>query len=139
MIKKEQKKQKDGSIKTFIRVVEGYRPGPGLPPKQRAVKAFGYLEEQENAVAFMEMVEQFNANYKKEEPPLRIEVAQNALMYCENNRRQNYGFKFFEAVFNILGIDQFIEGYMKSHKFRGDYSPSEIFKFLVFLRILAPD
>jgi len=28
---------------------------------------------------------------------------------------------------------------MKSCKFRGEYSPGEIFKFLVFLRILAPD
>ena len=139
MIKKEPKRQKDGTIKTFIRVVEGYRPGPGLPPKQRAVKSFGYLEEQENPVAFMEMVEQFNANYKKEEPSFRIEVAQNALMYCETNRRQNYGFKFLEAVFSLLGIDQFIETYMKSRKFRGDYSPGEIFKFLVFLRVLAPD
>ena len=138
MIKKEQKKQKDGSTRTFIRVVEGYRPGPGLPPKQRAVQSFGYLEDQEDPVAFMEMVEQFNANYKKDEPSLRIEVAQNALMYCESNRRQNYGFKFFDAILNLLGIEQFIDAYMKSRKFRGDYSPSEIFKFLIFLRILAP-
>ena len=139
MIKKERKKQPDGTIKTFIRVVEGYRPGPGLPPKQRPIRAFGYLEDQENPVAFMEMVSQFNASYKNEDLPLRIEVAQNALMYCENNRRLNYGYKFLEAVYRLLEIDSFIEHYMSSCKFRGEYSPVEIFKFLVFLRILSPN
>jgi transposase len=139
MIKKERKKQPDGTIKTYIRVVEGYRPGPGLPPKQRPIRSFGYLEDQEDPRAFMEIVSQFNASYKSEEPPLRIEVAQNALMYCENNRRLNYGYRFLEAVFKLLEIDDFIDRYMKSCKFRGEYSPAEIFKFLVLLRILAPD
>ena len=139
MIKRERKKQPDGTIKTFIRVVEGYRPGPGLPPKQRPIRSFGYLEDQENPVAFMEMVNQFNASYKNEELPLRIEIAQNVLMYCESNRRQNYGYRFLQAVYDLLEIDNFIERYMESSKFRGEYSPGEIFKFLVFLRILAPD
>ena len=139
MIKRERKKQPNGTIKTFIRVVEGYRPGRGLPPKQRPIQSFGYLEDQEDPVAFMEMVSQFNANYKNEELPLRIEVAQNALMYCESNRRQNYGYRFLEAIYDLLEIDNFIGRYMKSCKFRGEYSPGEIFKALVFLRILAPD
>jgi transposase len=87
----------------------------------------------------MEMVNKFNANYKNEEQPLRIEIGQNALMYCESNRRQNYGYRFLEAAYNLLRIDSFINNYTKSCKFRGDYSPGEIFKLLVFLRILAPD
>ncbi|MDR0287479.1 MAG: IS1634 family transposase [Clostridiales bacterium] len=138
MIKKEKKLQPNGSTKTFIRVVEGYRPGPGLPPKQRAIRAFGYLEDQQDPAAFMDMVKQFNATYKNDDSILRIELPQNALMYCENNRRQNYGYKFLEAVYNILEIDSFINRYLKSCKFRGLYSPGEIFKFLVFLRILNP-
>jgi transposase len=139
MIKRERKKQPNGTVKTFIRIVEGYRPGPGLPPKQRPIRSFGYLEDQDDPVAFMETVSKFNASYRDEEVPFRIEVAQNASMYCENNRRQNYGYKFLEAVYNLLDIDNFIERYMKSCKFRGEYSPGEIFKFLVFLRILSPD
>lgn len=139
MIKREKKRQPDGTIKTYIRVVEGYRPGSGQPPKQRAVRAFGYLEDQSDQNAFMEMVKEFNATYKSDAPPLRIEVAQNSLMYGENNRRQNYGYKFLEAVYNLLEVDKFIEEYMKSRKFRGEYSPAEIFKFLVLLRILRPD
>jgi len=86
----------------------------------------------------MAMVEEFNANFK-DDVPLRIEVASNALMYSEENRRLNYGYKFLEAVYDLLKINSFIKGYEKSHRFRGDYSPSDIFKFLVLLRILRPD
>jgi transposase len=138
MIKKD-KVKRGGNIKTWVSVVEGYRPAPGAPPKQRTIKSFGYLEDQEDPDAFMAMVEEFNANYKKEEPPLRIEVPSNALMYSENNRRQNYGWKFLESVYSDLDIGGFIKRYEKTHKFRGDYPLGEIFKFLVILRLLNPD
>ena len=137
MIKKDRIKR-GGIVKTHVRVVEGYRPGPGMPTKQRTIKSFGYIEDQKDPAAFMKMVEEFNANFK-EDVPLRIEVASNALMYSKENRRQNYGYKFLEAVYNMLEINSFIEGYGKSHGFRGDYSPGDIFKFLVLLRILSPD
>jgi transposase len=137
MIRKDPKKR-GGVMKTHIRVVEGYRPGPGMPTKQRTIKSFGYLEDQKDPEAFLAMVEEFNTNFK-DDIPLRIEVASNALMYCEENRRQNYGYKFLEAVYDMLGIDSFIKDYEKSHKHRGNYSPGDIFKFLVLLRILHPD
>jgi len=137
MIRKDPKKR-SGVVKTHVRVVEGYRPGPGMPTKQRTIRSFGYLEDQEDPEAFMAMVEEFNANFKND-VSLRIEVASNALMYSEENRRLNYGYKFLEAVYNLLEINSFIKGYEKSHRFRGEYSPSDIFKFLVLLRILRPD
>lgn len=67
-------------IKTHVRVVEGYRPGKGMPTKQRTIKSFGYLEDQEDPEAFMAMVEEFNAKYKAENVPLRIEAAGTAKM-----------------------------------------------------------
>jgi transposase len=137
MIRKDPKKR-GGVIKTHIRVVEGYRPGPGMPTKQRTIRSFGYLEDQADPKAFMAMVEEFDANFKND-VPLRIEVASNALMYGEENRRQNYGYKFLEAVYNLLEINSFIKCYEKSHRFRGEYSPGDIFKFLVLARILHPD
>jgi len=87
----------------------------------------------------MAMVEEFNANYKAENVPLKIEVPGTARMYCEENRRQNYGYKFLEAVYDLLEIDSFIKDYEKSHRFRGEYSLGDIFKFLVLVRILHPD
>ncbi len=137
MIRKDPKKR-GGVMKTHVRVVEGYRPGPGMPTKQRTIKSFGYLEDQEDPEAFMAMVKEFNANFKND-ASLRIEVASNKLMYCKENRRQNYGYKFLEAVYDLLEIDSFIEGYEKAHRFRGEYSLGDIFKFLVLARILRPD
>ncbi len=138
MIKKDKVKRR-GSVKTWVSVVEGYRPAPGAPPKQRTIKSFGYLEDQEDPDAFMAMVEEFNANYKTENVPLRIEVAGTAKMYCEENQRQNYGYKFLGAVYDLLEIDSFIKDYEKAQRFRGEYSLGGIFKFLVLARILHPD
>jgi len=137
MIRKDPKKR-GGVMKTHVRVVEGYRPGPGMPTKQRTIRSFGYLEDQEDPEAFMTMVKKFNSSFKND-VSLRIEVASNMLMYCKENRRQNYGYKFLEAVYDMLKIDSFIDDFKKTHRFRGEYSPSDIFKFLVLLRILRPD
>jgi transposase len=138
LIKKDKVKRK-GNVKTWVSVVEGYRPAPGAPPKQRTIKSFGYLEDQEYPEAFMAMVEEFNANYRHENVALRIDADGTKRMYCEENRRQNYGYKFLEAVYDLLEIDSFIKGYEKSHRFRGEYSLDDIFKFLVLVRILHPD
>lgn len=139
MIKIDKRIKKDGSTRTQVRVVEGYRPGPGIPTKQRTIRDFGCLEDQEDPDAFMAMVEEFNARYRAENVPLRIEAAGSARMYCQENRRQNYGYKFLEAICDLLEIESFIKGYEKKHRFRGEYSLADIFKFLVLTRILHPD
>jgi hypothetical protein len=138
MIRKDSKTFKDGSVKTQVRVVEGYRPGPALPPKQRTIKDFGYLEDQPDQEAFMATVSEFNSSFKNNQR-LRLEVQVNAKMYCESNRRQNYGYKFLEAIYERLKIGRFIEDYLDTRGFKGEYSASDIFKFLVLLRILNPD
>jgi transposase len=138
MIRKDLKTFKDGSVKTQIRVVEGYRPGPGLPPKQRTIKDFGYLEDNENQEEFMAVVAEFNASFKKD-VSLRIEVPSNAKMYCGTNRRHNYGYKFLEAVYDKLEIGAFIDDYVKKNRLKNEYSPAYIFKFLILTRVLFPD
>jgi len=138
LIKKDKVKRR-GNIKTWVSVVEGYRPAPGAPPKQRTIRSFGYLEDQEDPDAFMAMVEEFNTNYKNDNVALKIEAEGTARMYGKENRRHNYGYKFLEAVYNRLGIDSFIQEYRKQSKFRGSYSPLEIFRFLVLTRLLNPD
>jgi len=138
MIRKD-KIKRGGKLKTQVRVVEGYRPGPRQATKQRTIKSFGYLEDQADPAAFMAEVEHFNATYKEQNTPLRIEAESTARMYGAENRRQNYGYKFLEAVYDMLNIDVFIKQHLAISNFRGEYSPSEIFKFLVLLRILSPD
>ena len=40
MISKHKIKYKNGTVKTNVRIVEGYRPTPGAPPKQRQLKHY---------------------------------------------------------------------------------------------------
>lgn len=139
MIKIDKRTNKDGTTRTQIRVVEGYRPGPSMPTKQRTIKDFGCLEDQKDKEAFMDMVKEFNATYRKENVPLKIEALGTEVMYSPTNRRLNYGYKFLETVYDKLMIGSFIKDYKKSKRFKGDYLPEDIFKFLVFSRILNPD
>ena len=138
MIRKDKKVYKNGAVKTQVRVVEGYRPGPGLPPKQRTIKNFGYLEDHEDREAFLAMVAEFDANCRKE-PVTRIEVPSTTKMYSPCNRLHNYGYRYVEAVYDCLDVDGFIDGFASSAGYRGDVPLSVIFKFLVLMRIMAPD
>ena len=69
MIRKDKKTFKDGTVKTQIRVTEGYRPYPNSSPKQRTVKSFGYLEEQTDLEAFWNEVNACNNSLKKKKDP----------------------------------------------------------------------
>ena len=42
-------------------------------------------------------------------------------------------------MYDKLEINKYIESYLKEHKFKGEYFPANIFKFLVMLRLLASD
>ena len=133
MIKKDRKVFPDGSVKTYIRVMESYRPGPGREATKRTLKSFGYLEEQADPEAFMREVEAYDAD-----PGNREQISSNK-MYSGQNRLYNYGFKYLESVYDLLGISDFIQQYEASGRFRGRYSIDEIFKLLTVLRLLAPD
>ena len=137
MIRKDKKTFKDGSVKTQIRVTEGYRPFPNSSPKQRTIKSFGYLEDQEDQDAFWKEVHACNDSLKKKRD-LRIEIPVSEMMYTKNNRLLNYGYKFLESVYQLLDITAFIKQYQKSSGFRGKYSLDQIFSYLIIDRILYP-
>lgn len=137
MIRKDKKTFKDGSVKTQIRVTEGYRPYPNASPKQRTVKSFGYLEDQTDVEAFWKEVNACNDSLRHKRD-LRIEIPVSERMYSENNRVLNYGYKFPESVYHLLGIDTFLEQYQKTSGFRGKYPLNQIFCYLVMDRILYP-
>lgn len=133
MIKKDRIKGRDGSVKTYVRVTEGYRPAPGMPPKHRTLKSFGYLEDQVDPDAFLREVAAFDAD-----PGNRERISANR-MYGGQNRKLAYGYKFLEAVYQALGISDFLGTYVKMSGVRVGYSIDETFKYLVLLRLLSPD
>ena len=88
----------------------------------------------------MAEVAEFDRTQRTSWVPLRIKAPSTARMYdSEENRRLNYGHRFLGAVYDELGIDAFISEWLGCAGFCGEYRHGEVFKFLVLLRILAPD
>ena len=125
---------KDGTYKTQIRVVEGYRPGPNLPPKQRQIKNFGYLEDHvEDRDDFLNEVEECNNNLNKAKE--KIEVSLDPNLKLNESKRLSLGHKYLEPIYNFLELDSFFE----KLETKATYDVGKIFKFLVLERILDPD
>lgn len=74
MISKHKIKYKDGTYKTNVRIVEGYRPGPGLAPKQRQIKNFGYAEDYEDQDAFWKMVKEEERKFKESKESIEVKL-----------------------------------------------------------------
>ena len=133
MIRKDKRPHKDGTVKTYYRVVESYRPGAGLKSRQRTLKSFGYLEDQPDPEAFLREMAAYDTD-----PGNREQISSNK-MYSGQNRRLNYGYQYLAAVYDALDIAGFIKRYEARSGFRGTYALNEIFKLLVLMRILEPD
>lgn len=133
MIRRDKHERKRGTL-TQIRVVEGYRD-KNNKSKQRTIKNFGYLEDQEDPEAFMRMVEEFDANYKKEKR-VNISVQSTKPFYEEeSSKAKNFGYKYIETIVDSLGLKEVFQSY----EYKGQHDLYEIFKFLVIGRILIPD
>lgn len=136
-IKKEIKTNKKGT-RTYIRIVESYRDG-GIS-KQRAIKNYGYLEDQEDPKEFMKMVESELKEldkHKGNDITIKINSKDN-LLNGPNNIAYHYGYRYLESVYDYLKIDNFLNNYQKSLDGKHEYKISNIFKFLVLERILEP-
>ncbi len=72
MIKKQQIITKTGEKRTYISVLEGYRPGDGTGVKQRTVKNFGCLEDQPDKEKFLKKIEEFQIAYFKSKEKINI-------------------------------------------------------------------
>lgn len=135
MIKKDKVKFANGSVKTYFRVTQGYRPKPGAAPKQRTIKKFGYIEDQADPDAFLAEIKSFNDTYFKNHCD---DCEDDLEMYSKYTATQNYGYKFIENIYDLLDIDAFIDHWMLSHKSRDKADLKLIFKFLVLQRIMLP-
>jgi len=130
MIRYDKHKRKDG-IKTQVRVVEGYRENGKI--KQRTIKDFGYLEDQDNKDEFIASIEAFDDNYKKEK--LQIKKSTRKKFFEDNNStKYNYGYKFLSAIYDSLELDKFFEDVL----FKGDYDLNSILKYFSIQRVLNP-
>lgn len=130
VIRYDKHKRKDG-IKTQVRVVEGYRVDGKI--KQKTIKDFGYLEDQENKDEFIAMVEKFDDDYKKEKLLLKKNTRKK-FFEDTNSVKFNYGYKFLSAIYDSLKLDDFFANV----DFKGDYDLNSILKYFAIQRILNP-
>ena len=130
VIRYDKHKRKDG-IKTQVRVVEGYRVDGKI--KQKTIKDFGYLEDQENKDEFIAMVEKFDDDYKKEKLLLKKNTRKK-FFEDTNSVKYNYGYKFLSAIYDSLKLDDFFANV----DFKGDYDLNSILKYFAIQRILNP-
>ena len=133
MIRRQQITTKTGEKRTYISVLEGYRPGDGTGVKQRTVKNFGCLEDQPDKEKFLKEIEEFQIAYFKSKEKINIILDQvgekGTQVYY------NYGHIYLDAIYKFLELDKFF----KQIKTKATYDVEKIFKFLVFNRILNPD
>ena len=130
MIRYDKHKRKDG-IKTQVRVVEGYRENGKI--KQRTIKDFGYLEDQDNKEKFITAVLAFDNDYKKEKLKLKKNTRKK-FFEDDSSTKFNYGYKFLSAIYDSLELDKFFENV----NFKGDYDLNSILKYFSIQRILNP-
>ena len=135
MIRKDKHKFADGSYKTQIRVTEGYRDPVTGKPKQKTIKSFGYLEDNENQEAFMQMVKDFDIQFKKNKKIVLNETPTKPFYEDNTSDVFNFGYRFLEVIYDSLGIDNVLN----SIEYKGKHKLSDMFKFLVLERILNPD
>ena len=130
MIRYDKHKRKDG-IKTQVRVVEGYRVNGKI--KQKTIKDFGYLEDQDNKDEFVAIVKKFDEEYKKGKILLKKNTRKK--FFEDNNSvKYNYGYKFLSAIYDSLNLDKFFSNV----DFKGDYDLNSILKYFAIQRILNP-
>ena len=135
MIRKDKHKFADGSFKTQIRVTEGYRDPLTGKPKQKTIKSFGYLEDNEDQEAFLKMVREFDMNFKKNKSIVINETPTTPFYDDTSSDLYNFGYRFLEVIYDTLKIDDVINNI----EYRGKHKLGDIFKFLVIERIMNPD
>lgn len=134
MIRKDKHKFANGTYKTQIRVTDGYRDKKTGKAKQKTIKSFGYLEDQNNPEAFMAEVKKFDIEYKKEKKTVIESTSTKPFYEDEGSNLYNFGYKYLEAVYDSLQLEKFfIDIDYKGH------SLNETLKFLVINRLINPD
>lgn len=135
-IKKTRHKQKDGSIKTQIQIVESYRPAKGANPKQRIIKDLGYLEDKDDSEAFLNELKKQIKKEKQDDLIFPIRIDPNRKIFDPDNRNYKYGPFLMEGIYDSLKLPSFIRDIRKS---KARYDLNAILSYLIAMRIVFPD
>ena len=123
--------------KIYLSFVQGYRDENGKV-KQRTIQKLGYLDDLKKE--FDDPISHFKeiAMKKTREEITEYTIKNLSTKTIDNgDSTKNLGYVIFKKIYNELDISSFLIN--KNKKLKIDYSLNDIFKLLVFSRILFPN
>jgi transposase len=129
------------SGRTFLSIVEGYRDPNTGKVRHRTVQALGYLDElekeHEDPIAhFTEVAKEMTKLDKELNTPIVFSFTPLDKIDDSAWLRKNLGFSVLSAIYHELEIHKFMANRQRSLK--TEFLLNDVFKMLVFLRILEP-
>ena len=122
--------------KVYLSFVQGYRDNTGKV-KQRTVKKLGYLEElkkkYDDPISHFKEIAKNKSN--EEITEYTIKNLNNKII-DDGNSKKNLGYIILKHIYNELRITSFLN--TKNKNLKVEYNLNDIFKLLVFSRILFP-
>ena len=127
--------------RTFLSIVEGYRDPNTGKVRHKTVKALGYLDElekeYENPIAhFKKVAKEMTKQEKVLSSPIVLTFMPTDKIDDSALLRKNLGFSVLSVIYHELDIHKFMANRQRSLK--TDFLLNDVFKMLVFLRILEP-
>ena len=123
--------------KIYLSFVQGYRDEHGKV-KQRTIQKLGYLDDLKKE--FKDPISHFKeiAKQKTKDEVTEYTIKNlNAKIIDDGNSEKNLGYIIFKKIYNELNISSFLND--KNKKLKINYNLNDIFKLLVFSRILFPN
>ena len=123
--------------KTYLSFVQGYRDENGKA-KQKTIQKLGYLDdlkkEFDDPIShFKEIAKQKSSKEVNEYTIKNL----NTKIIDDGDSKKNLGYSILKSIYNELDISSFLAE--KNKKLKVNYTLDDIFKLLVFSRILFPN
>jgi len=129
------------SARIFLSIVQPYRHKESGNTRTKTVKPLGYLDElakeYDDPIAhFTRMAQAMTQDYKEAALPISLEIQPLERLSADPGQRKNLGYAALSSIYHELGIHSFWTN--RQRNLALDYQLDQIFRMLVYQRILDP-
>ena len=132
-------KQKKNNGDIYLVIKEKYHV-PKKGSRERTVKSIGYVSElkkqYDDPIAFFTQRAKEMTEQKKSEKSVSITINSDEKMPIDTNSSKNVGYGILKTLYKQLELDKFWNWKTRNHS--AAYSVDQIFRLLIFSRILNP-
>ena len=131
--------KKSGCV--FLAIVQPYKHKESGNTRTKTIKSLGYLDELakefEDPIAhFTKLAKTMTQDHKEAALPITLEIRPAEKLSAEPGQRKNLGYAALSSIYHELGIHQFWAN--RQRNLTLDYQLDQIFRMLVYQRILDP-